>query len=75
MKVGDLVRVRDTDGTGWSDTLPIGIVAKILEPWDDTKHHQVLPTHVGVLWADGGPMLEEYVEDLVVISEVIHESR
>jgi len=69
VKVGDLVRVRDSDGT-----LPIGIVAKILEPWDD-RLPQVFPTHVGVSWMDGGPMLEEYVEDLEVISEVIYESR
>jgi len=61
VKVGDLVGVKDSVGT-----LPIGIVVKILESG---------PRHVAVSWNDCGPILEEYVEDLEVISEVTSEGR
>tara|TARA_B100000131_G_C17956341_1_gene548578 strand:+ start:104 stop:316 length:213 start_codon:yes stop_codon:yes gene_type:complete len=64
VRVGDLVRVKDGDGT-----LPTGIVTEILEPWDDPI--TTMPSHVLVIWNDGGPPLQEYAEDLEVISQIV----
>ena len=70
MRVGDLVRVKPVMGV--ESSLPTGIVTKILEPWDDPITTK--PSHVEVLWSDGGPPLQEYAEDLEVIGEVIYKS-